>query len=350
MLNANLVKQLITFKKPKIAEIECTFFENCDVNCAFCGHDKQSTVGLSQKEMLSKLKPIEEFLDNIDDDIHTVNLHMVGGELLQDRLIGDDGGILYDYDEFIERYDELCQKRGLETNIYLVTNMLTTKYEMVDQWLTDWQERVNIKIIASYDLAGRPLGKQYKSNMKFLKSHISNVNVVCTKQALKKLAKGDKYFDYLYNNFEIFMDDFLPDKWTEYMIPSDEDYLAYLKLLAKQYPNVMPWGEAVQKMKDQRENELQFTTFNKINILPDNTVTNYLFDKRHRAEYFIGEVNYKDNANMLYNFIESNECMSCEHYRHCPLRCPVSWSWKNRERSKGCVNKRFFDWVSNDEV
>lgn len=344
-----LVKELIGDKKPKVAEIELTLFENCDVNCKFCGHDKESIVGMTRNEMLSKIPLIDNFLSTIDDDIEMVNLHLVGGELLQDRLISEECSILDDYSVLIEEYRKLCEKHGIEPRIILVTNMLTTKSHIVKRWFDRVNEDLRMTFIASYDLYGRPLPQQYFDNIEFFKEHISNINVVVTKQAIHKLIKGDKNFDMLYENFPIFMDDFLPDSWTENMIPSDEEYLGYLKLVADKYPKLMPFGEALDRVKKGQPNELQFTTFNKCNILPDNTVTNYLWD-RHAPESFNTKVNYEDNSNMLYNFLTENECLSCEYYKSCPLRCPVSWSWKNRERSPGCVNKRFFDYITSSEV
>lgn len=344
-----LVKELIGNKKPKVAEIELTLFENCDVNCKFCGHDKESTVGMTRAEMLSKIPLIEDFIDSIDDDIEMVNLHLVGGELLQDRLINEDESILDDYSALIQEYKQLCEKKGIKPRVILVSNMLTTKPQIVKEWFDRVNEDLYMTFIASYDLYGRPLPKQYLENIMFFKGYISNINVVVTKQAIQKLMKGDKIFDFLYANFSVFMDDFLPDSWTENMIPSDEEYLEYLKLVADKYPKLMPFGDAVEKVKNQEPNELQFTTFNKCNILPDNTVTNYLWD-RHTPENFNTKVNYEDNSNMLYNFLTENECLSCEYYASCPLRCPVSWSWKNRERSPGCVNKRFFDYITSNEV
>jgi radical SAM protein with 4Fe4S-binding SPASM domain len=220
--------------------------------------------------------------------------------------------------------------------------MLTSKKEILKDWLTEINKTVSVKLIASYDPFGRPINHHYKENLEYLSSFVANINVVATKQSLAKIKKGDSLFDYLYANFPVFMDDFLPDAATESMIPSDEEYLDYLLMTENRYPMLLPYGEAIQKLKKNEPNELQFTTFNKCTILPDNEVTNYLW-KRHLSEHFEVDVNYDDNSNMLYNFIQTNQCLSCEYFQACPLRCPVSWSWKNRTRSEGCVNARFFD-------
>lgn len=343
-LPQGLVKELIGRKKPKLAEIELTLFENCDVNCAFCGHDKKSIVGMEQAEMLSKIPLIANFLDSMDEDVSMVNLHLVGGELLQDRLLTSEKNILDDYTLLIEAYKKLCFERNIEPRVIVVSNMLTTRGEMVKEWFRKINETIYMRLIASYDLYGRPITKRYLENISFFKDYISNINVVVTKEAIAKLKEGDDVFEFLYQNFPIFMDDFLPDSWTQHMIPSDEEYFEYLQLVARKYPKLMPFGDAISKLKSSQLNEIQFTTFNKCNILPNNMVTNYLWD-RHRPDHFEGTVNYEDNSNMLFQFLETNQCLSCEYYVSCPLRCPVSWSWKNRQRSAGCVNKRFFDSV-----
>lgn len=348
-LPSGLVKELIGPKKPKVAEIELTLFENCDVNCSFCGHEKKATVGMTEEEILSKIPLISQFLDSIDEDIAMVNLHLVGGELLQDRLLTAEQDYLSKYRKLIEAYIGLCGERGITPRVLLVSNMLTTKTQLLKEWLEEMNQMLHLRLIASYDLYGRPITKKYLENLEDLKNYISNINVVVTKEAINKLKSGDETFESLYQRFPIFMDDFLPDSWTQHMIPSDEDYLDYLQLVARKYPKLLPFGEAISKVKSSQLNEIQFTTFNKCNILPNNVVTNYLWD-RHSPENFEGSVNYQDNSNMLYHFLESNQCLSCEYFQSCPLRCPVSWSWKNRERSSGCVNKRFFDSFSKELV
>lgn len=345
-MDKEIIKSIIGDKKPKVAEIELTLFENCDVNCAFCGHDKKSVVGMTIEEMMLKMDSVAAFLDQIDDDIETVHLHMVGGELLQDRLI--DAGFLDHYRAIISKYDELCKQRDLETKVIFVSNMLTHRQDRVLDFFKEVNQSISMKFIASYDLAGRPINDQYKANLNFFKDYIANINVVVTKQAIKKLITGDPYFDLLYSNFEIFMDDFLPDEWTQRMIPSDEEYFQYLMCVKDRYPNLMPYGDAIEKVLAGKQNEIQFTTFNKCTILPDGRVTNYLWS-RHKPELFRVLVNYEDNSNMLWNFIEESGCLSCEHFQSCPLRCPVSYSWNGIERGE-CVNKRLFDCVTNRKV
>jgi len=145
-LSDEFVKKLIGDKKPKVAEIELTLFENCDVVCTFCGHDKESTVGLSLNEMLSKLPLIEDFIDSVDKDIEVINLHLVGGELLQDGLIAEEVSILDDYKKLIFSYKEICESREIVPRILLVTNMLTKKPLKVLEWLEEINQDVYLRI------------------------------------------------------------------------------------------------------------------------------------------------------------------------------------------------------------
>lgn len=342
MLPEGFVKNLIGAKKPRIAEIELTLFENCDVNCSFCGHEKASVIGMAPIEMLSKMPLVNDFISKIDQDIELVNLHLVGGELLQDRLLEKPLEYLSHYTHLLKQYKEICLNQGYSPQALVVSNMLTNKKELIKEWLEETNKILPLKIIASYDPYGRPITHKYLENINYLKDYITNINVVVTSQSIQKIKRGDKIFDYLYQEFPIFMDDFLPDFESQDMIPSDEEYLEYLNLVASRYSRLLPFGDAIQKLKHNRLNEIQFTTFNKCTILPDNQVTNYLW-KRHRSEYFNGPVDYQDNSEMLYNFLQENQCLSCEYFQSCPLRCPVSWSWKERNRSHGCINKRFFD-------
>lgn len=341
-VTADFVKHLVGQKIPTIAEIELTLFENCNVSCAFCGHDKKSTVGLSKQEILSKIPIVEKFIDGIDHGINQVNLHLVGGELLQDRLINKKESILESYLDLIKEYSVLCNRKGIEANIIVVTNFLMKEVVKVKSWLNDARLFANVSFVASYDPFGRPITSDYLKNLKFFKDDISNINVVVTKQSIEALKKGDKIFDSLYKEFPIFMDEFLPDKGTEYLIPSDQDYRSYLEMTKNQYPKLMPYGQALDYLESNQINQLQFTTFNKCTIFPDGSVSNYLW-ARHTQDLFDIEIDSYDNSNMVFNFLQENNCFSCEYYQACPLRCPVAYSWKNRERDSLCVVKSFFD-------
>lgn len=344
MIDSEALKSMISFKLPAFAEIELTLFENCDVACSFCDHNKKSVLGMTAEEINSKIPLVDKFVDALDNSTNRVHLHMVGGELLQDHIFSEREDLLDAYEKVIKAFREKASEAGKEESVFIVTNLLTKQPHRV----LDWLKKNSVKLIASYDPTGRPLGRRYFQNVEIFRDVIANFNMVATNTSLKKIISGDPKLDELYENFEIFVDDFLPDKKTQYLIPEDDLYLDFLKTVKRKYPRLMPYGPVIDKVGTSSVESLQFATYNKCTILPDNDVTNYLWG-RHQSSDFSTTVNKYDNSNMLYNFLSKNECFSCEHYVYCPLRCPVSWSWKSKKESDYCVNKEFFDSCQSGE-
>ena len=347
-----MVKKMLKNKKPVLAEIELTLFENCHLNCDFCGHAKKSTVGLSREEIMSKIGLIDEFLQKMDKDIKLVQLQLVGGELLQDYLIKD--GFLEYYLELVQEVKNMCDEDGLHLQVMLVTANVFKERDKVKDFLDRASKIAPFQLILSYDLEGRPMGKIWKDNLSYFQEYVSTINTVATKQAIRKLIDdGDPYFDWLYNNFEIFVDNFIPDVDTIHMIPSDDEHLEFLKFMALNYSSTFPIAEIVNKykhpeMNDTRTVKMSCLSLNKITIFPDNTWSNCRW-RRYKQENFRNELVYEDNANMVIDFLNENQCFSCEFYDKCPFSCFTQWSWKQRERSPGCVNKKWFQFLEKQE-
>src|SRR5690606_9145043 len=103
-------------------EIELTLFENCNVACAFCAHDKKSTSGMTRDEMLAKIPLVKDFLKTVQSEVAGAHLHMVGGELLQDRLVRQSPHFLATYEDIIQSFLADCLDLGLDGKVYIVTN------------------------------------------------------------------------------------------------------------------------------------------------------------------------------------------------------------------------------------
>ena len=84
-----LTKSLLEDKRPSIAEIELTLFENCNIECDFCFHDKKSEVGMSLGEMYDKMDIMEKFVAQRAGTVDMLQVNVVGGELFQDRWMED---------------------------------------------------------------------------------------------------------------------------------------------------------------------------------------------------------------------------------------------------------------------
>ena len=206
-MSKDLVKRMLHTKKPVLAELELTLFENCHLNCSFCGHDKKSTVGLSREEIMSKLGVMEKFIKTVDKNVKQVQMQLVGGELLQDRLINI--GYLDHYYDLIVEFKRICEENNKTMAVMLVTSAIFHEREKVKAFIEKSKKLCSFNLILSYDLEGRPMGKLWKENLSYFQEYISSINTVATKQAMRKLIDdGDPYFDYLYNNFEIFLDNF----------------------------------------------------------------------------------------------------------------------------------------------
>lgn len=348
----DLIKKMLHKKKPVLAEIELTLFENCHLNCDFCGHAKKSTVGLSREEIMSKIDLIDGFLQKVDKDVKMVQLQLVGGELLQDYLIKD--GFLEYYLELVKEVKGMCDEDGKHLQVMLVTANVFREREKVKDFLDRAKEIVPFQLILSYDLEGRPMGKIWRDNLTYFQEYVSSINTVATKPAIRKLIdEGDEYFQYLYENFEVFVDNFIPDVDTIHLIPTDDEHLEFLKFMSLNYSSVNPIAEIVNKYKhpehnDNRTVKMSCLSLNKITIFPDNTWSNCRW-RRYKQENFKNELVYEDNSNMVVDFLNENNCFSCEYYNKCPFSCFTQWSWKQRERSPGCVNKKWFQFLDKVE-
>ncbi|MFN9066677.1 MAG: hypothetical protein ACK5V3_05570, partial [Bdellovibrionales bacterium] len=65
---------------------------------------------------------------------------------------------------------------------------------------------------------------------------------------------------------------------------------------------------------------------------------------------FNSEVNYQSNSNIVTSFIEENECLSCEWFQRCTLRCFVQADWEKREKTSVCLFKTFFSEITKKET
>jgi hypothetical protein len=107
-MDFEITKKILEPKRPDIGEIELTLFENCHLNCAFCHHDKKSTIGLSREEIFSKLPLVENHLLKLKGMVDVCQINMVGGELFQDRIADWAYEVYYDFlIEIKKLYDEI---------------------------------------------------------------------------------------------------------------------------------------------------------------------------------------------------------------------------------------------------
>ena len=337
----DITKAILEPKRPDIAEIELTLFENCHLNCAFCHHDKKSTVGLSREEIFSKLSIVEEHLIKMKDRVDVCQINMVGGELFQDRISEWAYPVYYD---FLIEIKKLYDKYGHTIKVVWVTSFQFVKRERVQKLIDDLNAAdIPSYIICSYDFDGRPVKGPYSKNIEYFADYITSINMVATTISIEKfMADEDEYFHYLYEKFDNFyFDDYIPDKGYDYMIPSDSLYLEFLKFTYHNYPNINPIKDLIYK----DNNHMHCLSLNKVTIFPDNSTSNCRWD-RYTPSDFNTPLHRKDNASMMQAYMDEHGCLSCKWWDKCGFRCYTQWDWKNRERDlPDCVMRLWFNYM-----
>ena len=327
------LKRVLENKIPGSSEIEIHLFGFCNLRCSFCSSNVTSKEGFDT--ILDKFDQIKSFIDHSDREEHTVNI--MSGEPINDEVpeyVVDNIFLLM---EKIHEYGKNVNKR---INVNLVTNLLITKYR--ERLRQELDQKPYLNISTSYDFAGRGIDLNYqmrfKSNIEYFKDRIGVIGFVLTRPSIKKMLRGgDRFFDYLYQNFTLYFDWYVPEKSVEKMMPSEEEMLEALNYLADYYPNVEP----VKSMLENEENKLTCFSLNKVTILPDGkeVTCRYL---EYKDDDFINEVNYDSNENIIESHLERNGCLSCQYYNRCQMRCFVQADWKKLKRMDDCFIYHFF--------
>jgi hypothetical protein len=341
-LPGEVTKALLESKRPDIAEIELTLFENCNIVCNFCFHDKKSPVGLTREEMFSKLPLIEEFLKKQQGRVELVQINLVGGELLQDRWMER---LCEDYYDLLLSAKKSFDFYQLPMKVVIVSNFLFKKKEVVKELIDKLRKAgMDVHLIASYDFEGRVISETYRENIDFFgPEYICSVNLVGTRGSIQAFLRNDDvYFKTLYRSFNLYFDDFIPDNGADESIPSDREFYEWYAFIAENYPRIQPVADLIT----QQANKMHCLSLNKITIFPDNRTSNCRW-YRYKQSDFGTKLDMKDNSGMMQNFIDKNGCLSCDYFQRCGFRCFTQWDWKNRKRDMDiCPMKAFFNKIS----
>ncbi len=198
----NYLNELLKDKLPDSTEIEIHLFEFCNLSCSFCGQDHDSTVGMDKASIVEKANQINKFILNSPKDSHIINI--MGGEIFNDEI--DDSMF-----ELYHLFHSLIYKPNIRFN--WVTNLIFSKYERVRSFIDSHD---NSFVSTSYDFSGRGLNAGrillFESNIRLFKDKITVIGFVLTKNAIKKLMmQTDTFFEYLYSNYHIYFDYYVPD-------------------------------------------------------------------------------------------------------------------------------------------
>lgn len=317
-------------------EVVVCLFEHCNLNCVFCPQDHSSILGASREEILAKVEPIAEWINN-NPRKQDYKLHIMGGELFQDRWI-DQG--------FLDIYEEFITTLNVRTNRYIhfnfITNLVFTRKTEVMNFLT----RNQLKVSISYDPSGRfsPKDRElFWDNIRMFQDHISMVSLVATKQNIQKITLGDEEFDSLYYNYTCDFDHFLPSvASSRVLMPSEKELYQFYKVLIDRYPKCLNIEHFVNQKP---ANKMICTRGNSLTIMPDGAkpqgCSGSVFLQDAQTEELGG-------PQIVENFLSKYNCFECEYFARCPLSCFIKQDYKHIEQDMDeCVFKATFRYADS---
>ena len=201
--------------------------------------------------------------------------------MFQDRISDWAYPVYYD---FMVEIKKIYDKHEQNIKVVWVTSFQFSKRERVQKLLDDLNAiDIPSHIICSYDFDGRPTKGPYAKNIEYFADYITSINMVATTLSIRKfMADEDEYFHYLYDKFDNFyFDDYIPDRGYDYMIPSDSEYLEFLKFVYHNYPDINPIKDLIYN----ETNHMHCLALNKVTIFPDNSTSNCRWDRYDQRDF-----------------------------------------------------------------
>lgn len=321
---------LLKKKKGQTKEAHLILFEYCNLRCSFCHQDHDSKVGLNSiQEKVSKL------IENTDQsDKYIINL--TGGELFLDEF--DDGM----FEEYFQAGKRLLEHFE-DAVLVLGTNLVYRRVERVVELIERLRVYGEVVLATSFDPAGRfseDNKKLFFSNLDKVAPYVQTVNVVITKQNIEYFLKGSggEEFKALCDNFNVYFDHYIPSQMYEYIQP-DEDLISQLYLfLNEHYPNSYP-------LKDWKQNYFNETSCRSTKIVNKDNVVTTCWSEAGKDSIIdeVGGLAAKATAEA--NFMDKYNCIACEYYTRCGMRCFLHHSFI-ADGNDICQIKKMFDVIT----
>jgi hypothetical protein len=344
---SDFLKHVLRDKVPDSSEIELHLFEFCNLSCAFCGQDHDSTEGMELNSIVDKAQQVIDFMIASDKDSHIVNV--MGGEIFND-LVPDE--TFNSYWEFYIKINDWVNLNSKTVRFNWVTNLIFSKSQRVVDLITRMRAvGDNAYISTSYDFAGRGFNLnrslQFENNLKIFSDWITVIGFVLTSPAIRKILRNqDKFFmNTLYNNYTLYFDYYVPELSADKMMPSDQEMLDCMMYIAKTYPNIYP----VKDLIENKQNKMTCYSMNKTTILPSGREVTCRYVKTE-PEDFLTPVDFSSNSNIIEAHLDRNECLSCKWFDRCSFRCFVQADWAKLERNNDCMFREFFNNMEDEGI
>ena len=337
MQGETYLTKLLARKVPDASEVELHLFELCNLRCHFCGQDHDDKTGFDG--ILDKIIPVNDFITNNFKKKHILNI--MGGEIFNDELPDSFFG---DYFTLANTIHLHAKSLGHHCTFNWVTNLIFNKSSRVSDFLDKLSsEGITWNISTSYDFAGRKNSlwnlETFKTNLETFKSRVFTVGFVLTKVSIRQLLnQNDTFFDYLYQNYPLYFDYYVPENGANVLMPSDQEILEAYLYIAKKYPQINP----VKDLLENESNKMTCYSLNKLTLLPNGREVKCRY-MNYEEKQFNTKVDYSSNENIIEAHLNENECLTCEWFGRCGFRCFVQADWAKREKTPRCLFKTFFE-------
>lgn len=316
-------------KRAQAGEIIVTLFEYCNLSCKFCNQDHDSLEGINT--IVEKIDTVKKVIEKTPRDAYSV--HFMGGEVFADKLPGK---VYTDYQYICWELNRWATEKDINLEVCFTSNMVFNNTENLDELLMISDPT----LITSFDPAARFNKKTFeifKANVKKYKKHIKSVNIIMTKPTINKFMAGDvEFFDYLYENFDIYFDYYTPEKNMKMFIPNDIQLRDFMLYMLKNYPKALPFADYTNKIKK------QMSCMDTVTIMPD-------------GSYGACTILLKDFKNVTINkqqmeqeWFEQYNCLECPHFQYCSMGCFLSNHMQSFRTQEACWLSEVYDVVHSD--
>ena len=322
-----ILRNLLAQKAPIRTEVEVSFFQICNLKCAFCWQDHNDPTGV--QSIREKANTVTEYINKSDHLKDSINITMTGGELFQDDM----ADIIFDDLEYfitsVAKNNKTLVNKSLSftliSSLFFEEKTLIKVKSFLDKLKA---AKINFAVATSWDPIGRPT-KNFSHNLESLSEYVKGITTVMTAQSIKKIMSGTSDFDYYNLQYGIEFDYYVPTATAQHMMPSDIELRDFFIYLATQYPET----SIIRAWRESDINPITCGSLNKITILPDGslvTCRQLQYDKND----FQSEVIQNSNANIIEKYITKNECLSCPYFSKCTLSCFVMNDHKSYQGKK----------------
>lgn len=326
---------ILADKKGDLKEAHLILFEKCNLRCSFCHQDHDSEVGMDPKDMMRKAKTL---IEQSDPD-QPIVINITGGELFSDDIPDWMFGYYYSIGHILLQHFKRAK-------LVYGTNLVYQKVYRVERMMHQLSARVSqkqsVSLATSYDPAGRfnaAQREQFFENLNYIGLWVDTVNVVITKQNIEVFLKEqeDPQVKEMCEDFDVYFDHYIPSERYEEHQPSETQIKDLYLKLNDRYPKSYP-------LVGWKENQVNVTTCRSTKIINSDGIVTTCWSEAGKDAILDEGLGLAAKNRAEERFLEHYECLACEYYQRCGLRCFLHHSFVESD-SKVCQIKEMFDQI-----